>query len=75
MNTQKWFLSQNSDNGYSLSSDYRTAAAAAEKSASKAQQKGVCEAALKEIPLWKISALWRAAATQCDRTGPSLGLQ
>lgn len=52
MNTQKWFLSQNSDNGYFLSCDYRAAAAAAaEKGGSKAQQRGVCEPALKEIPL------------------------
>lgn len=53
MNTQKWFLSQNSDNAYFLSSDYIAAAAAAEKGGSKAQQGVVCEPALKEIPLWK----------------------
>lgn len=74
MNTQKWFLSRNSDNAYFLSSDYIAAAAAAEKGGSKAQQGVVCEPALKEIPLWKRSDPWRAAAVQCDRTRLSLGL-
>lgn len=71
-NTQKWFLSQNSDNAYFLSTDYIAAAAAA-KGGSKAQQRVVCEPALKEIPLWKRSAPWRVATAQWDWTGLSFG--
>lgn len=73
-NTQKWFLSQNSDNGYFLSRDSGAAAAAAEKGGSKALQSVVCEPALKEIPLWKSRAPWKAAAVQWDRTGLSFGV-